>query len=79
MKVDVPDYSLTDTLDRIPDFRYLIYWEPNVIIGASGEKTIRFFTGDVTGDFTVKVCGISPEGKIIRSETKIRIGKEPEK
>ena len=73
MRYNAPDYSLPDNLSRNPDFRYLICWEPDVIIGDSGEQTIQFFTGDVSGNFTVKVTGISPEGKIVQSETRITV------
>jgi len=76
---NAPDYTLPDTRSRIPDFRYLICWDPDVTIGASGEKTIQFFTGDVSGDFTVKVTGISPQGRIVQSETRIIVGIEPGK
>ena len=34
---------------------------------------IQFFTSDVTGEYTVKVTGISPDGNIIHSETKILV------
>ena len=79
MRYDAPDHTHPDTLSRIPDFRYVICWEPDVTIEPEGEKTIQFYTGDVTGEFTIKVCGISPEGKIIHSETKIFVGKVPGK
>ena len=74
-----PDYTLPDTPSRIPDFRYLICWDPDVTIGTSGEKTIQFFSGDVSGNFTVKVTGISPQGRIVQSETRIIVGMEPGK
>ncbi len=74
MRFKNTDYSLSRTLDRIPDFRHLICWEPNFIVGASGENSIQFYTGDLMGDFTIMVRGISPEGKLIQSETKIKVG-----
>jgi hypothetical protein len=77
MEYTAPDHALTGTLNRIPDFRYLICWEPHLRIGPSGENTIQFYTGDVSGDFIVKVIGISSQGKIIRSETKISVETEP--
>jgi hypothetical protein len=77
MEYHAMDHSLADTPDRIPDFRYLICWEPDIIIGPHGENTIQFYTGDVSGDFIIKVIGISAQGKIVRSETKIVVGEEP--
>ncbi len=78
MEYDAAVHSLPDTLSRIPDFRYLICWEPDITIGSSGENTILFYTGDVTGEYTVKVTGISTEGIIIQAEAKIFVGQDSE-
>ncbi len=77
MEYNAVDHSLRDIPNRIPDFRYLICWEPDITIGPHGENTIQFYTGDVSGDFIIKVIGISAQGKIVRSETKIVVGEEP--
>jgi len=71
MKFDATDYSLPNELKRTPDFRHLICWEPDVRVDSSGESTLQFYTGDLTGDFTVKVSGLSNDGKLIRCETSI--------
>jgi hypothetical protein len=71
MIFESPDHSLPNSSKRIPDFRHLICWEPDVAIGTSGETSIQFYTGDLTGEYTVRVYGLSAEGKLIRSETKI--------
>ena len=76
MEFNAVDHSQTDTLKRIPDLRYLICWEPDFTVGSEGENTVQFYTGDITGEFTVKVTGILPDGKIIHDETKIFVGKE---
>ncbi|KPL16306.1 MAG: hypothetical protein AMS26_05135 [Bacteroides sp. SM23_62] len=78
MEYNAPDHSLPDTLKRIPDFRYLICWEPEIEIGPSGEKTIQFFTGDISGEYTVKVTGISPDGIIMEADTRIFVGQDSE-
>ena len=79
MEYNAVDHSSTDIPDRIPDFRYLICWEPDIAIGPSGENTIQFYTGDITGEYTVKVTGISPEGILLKAETKIFVGQVSEK
>ena len=66
-----PDYSIADSLNRIPDFRYLLYWEPNVRIENSGEVSVHFYTGDVTGNFVVKVVGMYDTGEILQAENEI--------
>ena len=43
-----------------------------------GGNKIQFYTGDVTGEFTVTVTGISPEGVIIKAETKIFVIQDSE-
>jgi hypothetical protein len=78
MNFAVVDHSLSGTPERKPDFRYLICWEPEIEIGLSGEKTIAFFTGDVTGNFAIKLTGITPEGQIICSQTNITFGEAAE-
>jgi len=78
MEYNAVDHSLPDTPDRLPDFRYLICWEPDITIGPSGENEIQFYTGDITGEYTVKGNGISYEGIIIKAETKILVGQDDE-
>lgn len=74
MKFDFPNYSLPKNLNRIPDFRHLICWEPNFLIGASGENSLQFFTGDLLGDYTIRVSGITKDGRILQSESQITVG-----
>jgi hypothetical protein len=78
MEYNAVEHSLPDEENRIPDFRYLICWEPDITVGPSGEKLIEFYTGDVSGEYTVRVAGISPEGIIIKAEAKIFVGQDPE-
>ncbi len=48
--------------DRMPDFRNLLFWSPDVSIDASGKKTLSFYTSDQKGKYTVVVQGITPSG-----------------
>ena len=68
-----PDYSEADSPGRIPDFRYLLLWEPWLRVNNSGEATIEFYTGDVKGSFVVKVVGMSDEGEFLQNENEIYI------
>jgi hypothetical protein len=68
-----PDYSTSDSLGRIPDFRYLLHWEPYVKLDSTGEAAVHFYTGDDPGNFMIKVVGITGEGKILRAEKEIFI------
>jgi hypothetical protein len=72
-KFTSPDYSIPGSPDRIPDFRYLLYWEPNIRVENSEGVSIKFYTGDIKGTFVVKVVGISDEGEILQTENEIII------
>jgi hypothetical protein len=72
-KFSSPDYSEASSASRIPDFRYLLCWEPNVRVEKSGEAVLQFYTGDVKGRFIIKVVGISQNGEIFHAENELVI------
>jgi hypothetical protein len=58
-----PDYSLSaDSLRYIPDYRNTLYWDPDVITGASGEAEIKFYTADEVTRYRIVIQGISDRG-----------------
>ncbi|MFI5193274.1 MAG: hypothetical protein ACHQD7_04435 [Chitinophagales bacterium] len=48
---------------RIPDFRTLLYWTPQIKTGISGKEKLRFFTSDVPGRYAIVVQGITANGE----------------
>ncbi len=48
---------------RLPDFRNLLYWSPDVMTGKDGRTELTFFTGDVKGKYTGIIEGMSADGK----------------
>ncbi|MBW6498803.1 MAG: hypothetical protein K0B09_10465, partial [Bacteroidales bacterium] len=65
-----PDYAMEkDRLRRVPDFRHTLLWEPRLQIEKGENKQIKFFTGDLPGNYTIFVKGITKDGKSI-SQTK---------
>lgn len=52
--------SIEDT-SHIPDYRYQLLWEPNIRFDNS-QKTIDFFTSDVSGNFEISLEGFTDEG-----------------
>jgi hypothetical protein len=48
---------------RLPDFRKLLYWSPDVKTNVKGEKDIAFYSSDLSGKFSVILQGISKDGK----------------
>jgi len=47
---------------RQPDFRNLLFWEPETVIGKNA-LTISFFCSDAPGEYEVIVRGIGENGK----------------
>lgn len=68
-----PDYTMSAIRDKTPDFRYLLYWELRVKVEKSGEATFHFYTGDVKGDFVIKVVGMPDEGEMMEVEAEIKV------
>jgi hypothetical protein len=59
-----PVYS-SDSVKNSPlaDFRNTLYWNPDLHTREDGLTSFEFYTSDETGDYTVIVEGISPDGK----------------
>ncbi len=51
-----PDYIATTTKNRIPDFRNLLYWNPNIFLNNKRGK-IKFYSSDHCGSYEVVVNG----------------------
>ncbi len=48
---------------RMPDFRSLLYWAPNVVTTKDGKHEASFYSSDVAGNFAVVIQGITADGK----------------
>lgn len=60
----VPQHtSEYDMERRMPDFRSLLYWSPDVHTSEEGKKKIHFYTSDLAGTYQVEIQGITKEGK----------------
>jgi hypothetical protein len=59
-----PDYSdEQNRLNRTPDLRNTLYWNPSVKTGRNGEDEIEFWTSDLPGVYTINIQGISGTGE----------------
>jgi hypothetical protein len=47
---------------RIPDFRTLLFWSPDIKTGDSGKSKISFYTSDLAGSYIAILQGISADG-----------------
>jgi hypothetical protein len=48
---------------RLPDFRNVLYWSPDLNIDQSGQKQLSFYTSDVKGKYIIVVQGVTADGK----------------
>ncbi len=49
---------------HIPDYRYQLLWEPNLLVDTS-KMTIDFFTSDVSGKFEIRLEGFTYKGESV--------------
>jgi hypothetical protein len=47
---------------RLPDFRNLLTWMPDIKTGINGVNNLSFYTSDVTGKFAVFIQGLTNNG-----------------
>jgi hypothetical protein len=58
-----PVYSVeNDSLRSHPDFRNLLYWNPDVLTDDNGTATVSFFTADDISDYRIIIQGLSEDG-----------------
>jgi len=51
------------TASRIPDFRNVLYWAPNVITNKNGHGGLSFYTSDETGKYIGVIQGLTADGE----------------
>jgi len=57
-------YDADNRLDRIPDYRSQLLWEPNLNLNKK-TQILSFFTSDNDGDYEICIEGFTKEGKPI--------------
>jgi hypothetical protein len=71
-----PKYdSKTEISRRIPDFRNLLHWAPDVTTDANGKASVQFYTSDQTGTYKVVVQGMTANGTAGRRMFTFEVGK----
>lgn len=48
---------------RMPDFRNLLYWSPNIKTGSLGNRQVSFYSSDRQGKYLVVLNGITASGQ----------------
>ncbi|WP_425237024.1 TonB-dependent receptor plug domain-containing protein [Ulvibacterium sp.] len=60
-----PDYSFVRPDHQRLDYRTTLFWKPDIRIEDSRQPRIQFYTGDTTGNFVIKVEGITKDGRAV--------------
>jgi hypothetical protein len=63
----------SSSMDKLPDFRSVLYWNPNINMKTNQTKNIEFSTSDDTGDFLVDVKGVDGDGNLFNYQTIIQV------
>lgn len=72
-----PVYDTKQQADsKLPDFRNLLYWSPNIKTTTSGKQDISFYSSDLPGKYAVVLQGITADGKTGATTMQFEI-KEP--
>lgn len=58
-----PTYETPEkAASRLPDFRNLLFWSPDVVTDASGKANVQFFSSDLKGRYAVVLQGMDNTG-----------------
>ena len=62
-KFYAPEYETEQQLtSHLPDFRNLLFWEPEVKTKSDGKETLGFYTSDLPGKYAIVLQGINASG-----------------
>ncbi|MEQ8878905.1 MAG: hypothetical protein RLQ12_04690 [Cyclobacteriaceae bacterium] len=59
-----PRYDKPNLINKLPDLRTLLHWEPELLTNASGKTSTSFFNGDNVGEMMIVVEAVSGDGSI---------------
>lgn len=68
-----PEYSGKDRSRTIPDFRQVLYWNPEIVIHQNQTLTIEFYASDYLSDYLIELCGYTSGGKSYKADTQIEV------
>jgi hypothetical protein len=58
-----PDYSTPESKsNRLPDFRNVLYWQPDIETDTNGNQVLSFYTSDKKGNFIGVIHGMTETG-----------------
>ncbi|PWT72976.1 MAG: hypothetical protein C5B59_14595 [Bacteroidetes bacterium] len=54
--------NITSSESRIPDFRTVLYWTPDLHVSSGKNQQVSFYTSDIPGNYLVVVQGLTQSG-----------------
>jgi hypothetical protein len=72
-----PKYENNTIKNRIPDFRELLYWNPQVKTSNNGEAFVEFYTSEQEGNYFVVTQGTTTNGLVGSSITRLKVFEKP--
>jgi hypothetical protein len=60
---------------RLPDFRELLYWSPELATGSDGKLAESFYSSDMAGNYVILVQGITADGRAGSAISRFRVEK----
>jgi hypothetical protein len=73
-KYDNPKYiDISHENARMPDYRNVLYWNPQFKTDENGEAILEFYTSDDISDYEIKVDGISSDKRFVSGSSFIQV------
>lgn len=74
-----PEYSSSfEKRITSPDFRNVLYWNPEIRLDKKGNSIIEFYTSDDLNKYEIRIEGISDTGKIFSSNSYFEVVPGPD-
>ncbi|OQY04964.1 MAG: hypothetical protein B6I20_02110, partial [Bacteroidetes bacterium 4572_117] len=68
-----PVYDRNGKKQQKLDLRKTIFWNPDININKSGMADIKFYTSDISGEYLIKLEGISKKGEVFYFIKKFKV------
>jgi hypothetical protein len=69
-----PEYSRPEKkMNRIPDFRNTLWWNPCYKTGENGSQTVEFWTSDIPGTYIITIEGTNSAGNPVSYHKSFRV------
>ncbi|WP_422082676.1 TonB-dependent receptor [Ulvibacterium sp.] len=74
-----PNYAVPKKEHEKPDYRTTLHWEPKLPVAKNSPPSFSFYTGDSTGEYIIKVEGMTLDGQPVQRLSRFTVSKEGSK